>query len=52
MTKSQTEVINAVVASINAAISPDPTRDWRDSLADAADALEGIIKQPSKRTRR
>lgn len=34
--------IRAVLKSIRDAISDDPKKDWRESLSDAADCLEGI----------
>ena len=36
------DAIRAVLNSIRDAISEEPKKDWRDSLADAADCLEAI----------
>lgn len=48
MTLSEKATVRAVRKSIKAAISDDPPKDWRDSLSDAADALEGLLTAPDK----
>jgi len=39
----QRSVVRAAITSINDALSAEPHRDWRDSLADAADALRTLL---------
>ena len=39
------DVVRAVRQSIQSAVSDDPPADWRESLTDAAHALEGAFER-------
>ena len=44
MTKQQRDICRSVLRSIKVAVRAEPPRDWRESLADGADALADMVE--------